>query len=175
MELLGKNHFLLKGMDLARLQAQLKGSMSVNTNLKIMVIFRFKNKIHAIDAIEKVHDSGIIHRDLKPVRITINIQANFVLSQDKNKVMLVDFGLAKTFVQADGLHKPEKLTKKFKGTLMYASENAHQFKVRMRNNTGSLKAEGMTLCPTSTCSWNSSEKNSPGVQTPRATLNLLRR
>ena len=100
--------------------------------------------IQMLDAIESIHDHGFIHRDIKP--------SNFVLGQSESinsqKLFIIDFGLAKYYVNLnnnDILYKTNKLliegnnsnqciknqifNKKqiheFKGTLTYASLNAH--------------------------------------------------
>lgn len=45
--------------------------------------------LQMLDAIEDVHNRGYIHRDIKP--------SNFVMgtNKERNKVYIVDFGLAK--------------------------------------------------------------------------------
>lgn len=49
-----------------------------------------------LDAIMNVHDRGYIHRDIKP--------SNFVMGRGKtrDKVFIVDFGLAKLHLQKNG-------------------------------------------------------------------------
>lgn len=64
--------------------------------------------IQLVEIFEKIHEKNIIHRDVKP--------NNFVLGKGKyrNRVYVIDFGLAKSFpnVFSDG--------KGFVGTLRYA-------------------------------------------------------
>lgn len=52
-----------------------------------------------LDSIEKLHDRGYIHRDIKP--------SNFVMGKGKlkNKVYMVDFGLAKLHLDMHGTYK----------------------------------------------------------------------
>lgn len=66
-----------------------------------------------------------------------------MLSQDQNKVFLVDFGLAARYQDAEGAHVKDTGAKNsFKGTVSYASVNAHEFRVRNEplTNLGTLQA-----------------------------------
>lgn len=80
-----------------------------------------------LESIRNVHDKGYIHRDIKPT--------NFVMSKEiepgeKTKtVYMVDFGLSK--IHLDKNKNPIAAGKNtdFKGTLNYASLNAHLKKV----------------------------------------------
>ena len=72
-----------------------------------------------IERIEFIHNKSYIHRDVKP--------DNFVMGQGKNshKLYMIDFGLAKRYVQRDGSHIPYKDNKNLTGTARYASLNTH--------------------------------------------------
>ena len=80
-----------------------------------------------LDAIEKLHDKGYIHRDIKP--------SNFVMgkAKSKNQVFMVDFGLAKLHLNKNGTADhliigvpiDQRPTADFRGTITYASLNAH--------------------------------------------------
>eukprot|EP00826_Nyctotherus_ovalis_P009600 TRINITY_DN1253_c0_g1_i2.p2 TRINITY_DN1253_c0_g1~~TRINITY_DN1253_c0_g1_i2.p2 ORF type:complete len:114 (+),score=3.96 TRINITY_DN1253_c0_g1_i2:601-942(+) len=70
-------------------------------------------------AIEKVHDMGYIHRDIKP--------SNFVMGKKPNNhmVYIVDFGLCKQHLNSKGVPVDQRRTADFRGTVAYASLNAH--------------------------------------------------
>lgn len=72
-----------------------------------------------LSRIEFIHSKNIIHRDLKP--------DNFVIGADKNafKVFLIDFGLAKKFMNSKNEHIKYKDGKGLTGTARYASVNTH--------------------------------------------------
>lgn len=72
-----------------------------------------------LSAIEKVHDMGYIHRDVKP--------SNFVMGEGKtrDRVYIVDFGLGKAHLDKNGVPVKQRETVDFRGTVAYASLNAH--------------------------------------------------
>ena len=123
------------GVDLAKLYVYLHGLGKIipkKTGLKIMVQIppTHSFQIQAFDALKEVHEAGFLHQDVKPVRKSFKHQANFVLSHDQNKVYLVDYGLAARFKDSEGVHRQDSGQKNsFKGTISYASLNAHDFKV----------------------------------------------
>ncbi|CAD8122244.1 unnamed protein product [Paramecium sonneborni] len=72
-----------------------------------------------IQRIEYVHSRHFLHRDIKP--------DNFLIGTGKraHKVYIIDFGLAKRYIQKDGKHIPYKEGKNLTGTARYASINTH--------------------------------------------------
>lgn len=78
-----------------------------------------------LTAIQSVHDAGYIHRDIKP--------SNFVVGTGKatNQVYLIDFGLGKLHLNRDGTALEERKNMNFRGTVAYASLNAHNKLVRV--------------------------------------------
>ncbi len=81
-----------------------------------------------LDAIKRLHERGYIHRDIKP--------SNFVMGKGKtkNQVFVVDFGLAKQHLSKNGtsadsnpigMPVDQRPTADFRGTITYASLNAH--------------------------------------------------
>ena len=75
--------------------------------------------IQMIDRIEFVQKKQFIHRDIKP--------DNFLMGGEKrsHKLYLIDFGLAKKYVQKDNSHIIYRDNKNLTGTARYASLNTH--------------------------------------------------
>ena len=69
--------------------------------------------------IEYVHNRNFLHRDIKPDNFLIGI------SKRSHKIYIIDFGLAKRFIQKDGKHIPYRENKNLTGTARYASINTH--------------------------------------------------
>lgn len=72
-----------------------------------------------IERIEFVHSQGILHRDIKP--------HNFVMGMgdESDLVKVMDFGLAKRFLDRSGKHITCTERKGITGTVRYASLNVH--------------------------------------------------
>lgn len=69
---------------------------------------------------EAVHEANFLHRDIKP--------DNFLVGhgKDANVVNIVDFGLAKKYMDSRGEHIPFRTGKSLTGTARYASVNTHE-------------------------------------------------
>eukprot|EP00828_Plagiopyla_frontata_P012830 TRINITY_DN1741_c0_g2_i2.p2 TRINITY_DN1741_c0_g2~~TRINITY_DN1741_c0_g2_i2.p2 ORF type:complete len:272 (+),score=43.21 TRINITY_DN1741_c0_g2_i2:35-850(+) len=71
-----------------------------------------------ISRIEYFHSRNFLHRDIKP--------DNFLIGyKNQTKLYLIDYGLAKRFVNKQGEHIPYKDGKDLTGTARYASANTH--------------------------------------------------
>lgn len=72
-----------------------------------------------LDSIEELHDHGYIHRDIKP--------SNFVMGKNstRKQVFMIDFGLAKMHLGKDSQPLEQQPKAEFRGSLAYASLNAH--------------------------------------------------
>lgn len=85
--------------------------------------FSLKTVLMLIDQmiarIEYIHNRHFIHRDIKPDNFCIG------LNKTANKIFLLDFGLAKRYIQRDGKHIPYREGKNLTGTARYASINTH--------------------------------------------------
>lgn len=90
----------------------------LNYNLKKYKTFTLKQcnliLINSLNILEDIHHNGIIHRDIKPENLLIH----------KNKLVLIDFGLSKTYLK-NKEHYPYNNKKSFVGTSRYASINVH--------------------------------------------------
>ena len=66
-----------------------------------------------------MHSRHFLHRDIKPDNFLIGTHANAY------KVFLIDFGLAKRYIDKNGKHIPYIENKNLTGTARYASINTH--------------------------------------------------
>ena len=117
MELLGKDLF------------QIKNEVHLSTKNILFIA------IQLITILQRIHSKGIVHRDLKPSNIMFN-------KYDINRLYIVDFGLAKRFIDDDGAHDDFGNATRV-GTIPYASLNCHHGKSQSRRDD--LEALGYVL------------------------------
>lgn len=89
---------------------------------KLSLSTTIRAAIHAINAIQALHNLGFIHRDIKPANLLIR------LSQHPHQppICLIDFGLVRIYRdQKTGEHVKPRSRTGFRGTKSYASLNAH--------------------------------------------------
>ena len=116
MELLGKNLGIFK-----------------KTFLNFNSILAYDILLQSITAIENLHNKGYIHRDIKPTNFVLgrndeeNLNKNYSLGVPINdiNIYLIDFGLAKIHLDKENKPFPPRSNTDFRGTLTYASLNAH--------------------------------------------------
>jgi casein kinase 1 len=72
-----------------------------------------------IQRIEYIHNRNFIHRDIKPDNFCVGF------NKTSHKIFILDFGLAKRYIQRDGKHIPYREGKNLTGTARYASINTH--------------------------------------------------
>lgn len=83
--------------------------------------------VQMLNIIENVHKRRIIHRDIKP--------ENFLFGRGEDtRLYLIDFGLAKQYINSDGEHISYRSDKNLIGTVRYASINSHDNKELSRRD-----------------------------------------
>ncbi|XP_025103992.1 uncharacterized protein LOC112570027 isoform X1 [Pomacea canaliculata] len=111
----------LQGKNLAELRrSQARGCFSLSTTLRVGA--------QIMKAIESIHEVGFLHRDIKP--------SNFAMGKGNNarRVFMLDFGLARQYTTATGEVRPPRTAAGFRGTVRYASINAHKNKEMGRHD-----------------------------------------
>ena len=116
LEDVNKENFIvmdLKSSSLAQYKKQLGKNFTDLVAIHIL--------LQIVDAIQGVHNAGLIHRDIKPSNFVMGLR-----SDEKDKVYLVDFGLAKEHLDPmTGRAMDPRRNTDFRGTIPYASLNAH--------------------------------------------------
>ncbi|KZC08670.1 Tau-tubulin kinase 1 [Dufourea novaeangliae] len=112
----------LQGKNLAELRrAQPRGAFSLSTTLRL--------GLQILKAIESIHEVGFLHRDIKPSNFSIGR-----LPHNSRLVYMLDFGLARQFTTGTGEVRPPRSAAGFRGTVRYASVNAHKNKEMGRHD-----------------------------------------
>lgn len=102
MQLLGKS--LLDYKDI-------KNTLSLNVCLQVFekIVYIFKS----------IHDKGIIYRDIKPENFLFDLN-------NLNKIYIIDFGLATSYIDGNNKHIEEDKKGHYTGTIRYSSINIHE-------------------------------------------------
>lgn len=77
--------------------------------------------VQLLKRIRYLHSRRIVHRDLKPSNIAIGGEPG-----NKHRLFLLDFGLAKKYIDASGTHIEDQRNKGLIGTPQFASIRAHE-------------------------------------------------
>jgi tau tubulin kinase len=102
----------LLGPNLSQLRKQ-----QPNQTFSISTILRLGSQI--LNVVYSIHNCGFIHRDLKPSNFAMGIGTNAKICY------ILDFGLARQFITLTGELKQPRSQTGFRGTVRYASINAH--------------------------------------------------
>ncbi|XP_041352893.1 uncharacterized protein LOC121371225 isoform X2 [Gigantopelta aegis] len=112
----------LQGKNLAELRrSQPRGCFSLSTTIRLGA--------QILKAISSIHEVGFLHRDVKP--------SNFAMGKSATncrKVYMLDFGLARQYTTSTGEVRPPRAAAGFRGTVRYASVNAHKNKEMGRHD-----------------------------------------
>ncbi|XP_046905644.1 tau-tubulin kinase 2b isoform X1 [Hypomesus transpacificus] len=112
----------LQGRNLADLRRTMtRGTFSVSTTLRL--------GWQMLEAIESIHSVGFLHRDIKP--------SNFAMGRLASTCRccyMLDFGLARQFTNSCQEVRPPRPVAGFRGTVRYASVNAHKNKEMGRHD-----------------------------------------
>ncbi|XP_024086063.1 tau-tubulin kinase homolog Asator isoform X1 [Cimex lectularius] len=112
----------LQGKNLAELRrAQPRGAFSLSTTLRL--------GLQILKAINSIHKVGFLHRDIKPSNFSMGR-----LPHNCRKVYMLDFGLARQYTTGYGEVRPPRAAAGFRGTVRYASINAHKNKEMGRHD-----------------------------------------
>ncbi|XP_013176635.1 PREDICTED: tau-tubulin kinase 1 isoform X1 [Papilio xuthus] len=112
----------LQGRNLAELRrAQPRGAFSLSTTLRL--------GLQILKAIDSIHSVGFLHRDIKPSNFSIGRHPS-----NCRRVYMLDFGLARQYTTSNGQVRPPRAAAGFRGTVRYASINAHKNKEMGRHD-----------------------------------------
>ncbi|VCW85395.1 unnamed protein product, partial [Gulo gulo] len=120
----------LQGRNLADLRrSQPRGTFTLSTTLRLGK--------QILESIEAIHSVGFLHRDIKP--------SNFAMGRlpsTYRKCYMLDFGLARQYTNTTGDVRPPRNVAGFRGTVRYASVNAHKNRVSGRAGPEEVGAVG---------------------------------
>jgi serine/threonine protein kinase len=111
----GKFNYMVLDL-LEQSMEQLRQDYGEQMSLKVVVHLA----LQMLTIVEEIHTRGIIHCDLKP--------ANFLLKTNARQISelyLIDFGLAKSFLDEKSRHVTIKTNEPMVGTIRYMSVNTH--------------------------------------------------
>ncbi|XP_049327121.1 tau-tubulin kinase 1 isoform X2 [Astyanax mexicanus] len=112
----------LQGRNLADLRrSQPRGTFTMSTTLRLGK--------QILEAIEAIHSVGFLHRDIKPSNFAMGRLPSTV-----RKCYMLDFGLARQYTNTNGEVRPPRTVAGFRGTVRYASVNAHKNKEMGRHD-----------------------------------------
>ncbi|GMR42656.1 hypothetical protein PMAYCL1PPCAC_12851, partial [Pristionchus mayeri] len=84
--------------------------------------------LQTLTAIEQLHDVGYLHRDIKPHNFAIGVPPK------DTTIFMIDFGIARRFVDRDGKLRIPRQSVRFLGTVRFASRSCHNEKEQSRKD-----------------------------------------
>uniref|UniRef100_A0A8R1I2F6 Protein kinase domain-containing protein n=1 Tax=Caenorhabditis japonica TaxID=281687 RepID=A0A8R1I2F6_CAEJA len=106
----------LQGKNLADLRREApKQCFSLNTAVRV--------GMQILNGIREIHSIGFLHRDVKPSNFAMGRTA-----QTMRNVYMLDFGLARQYLNAKGEIRSPRSAAGFRGTVRYAAVTAHKNK-----------------------------------------------
>lgn len=94
----------------------LRANYSNQMSIKLVIHL----SVQMLNIVEQIHDRGILHRDLKPANFLIKTNTNNI-----SEIYLIDFGLARSFLDEKSRHYVLKANETIVGTQRYMSVNTH--------------------------------------------------
>uniref|UniRef100_A0A0K0FWL1 non-specific serine/threonine protein kinase n=1 Tax=Strongyloides venezuelensis TaxID=75913 RepID=A0A0K0FWL1_STRVS len=100
-------------------------NMSEIRNLQKSKVFSpisvVKIAIQAMSALELLHNNGYLHRDVKPENLVIGGSPDSI-----STIYLIDFGMARKYLDGNGKIRPSRKTVGFRGSMRYVSIELHK-------------------------------------------------
>ena len=93
--------------------------------------------ISVMDSLQVIHDAGYIYNDLKLDNLVIGDAPelpNSAGNANLRKIRVVDYGLAKKYVDPSGVHMQEQHSATFEGNLIFSSFNGQNLRSTSRRD-----------------------------------------
>ena len=103
--------------------------LNCRTDGRFSLYFSLAVGYQILQALHDLHEAGFVHIDIKPDNVLYSLDQQGLLES----IHLIDFSLARKYIDRNGNIKPPKFDPGFHGTVMYMSLNAHKY---MRSGLG---------------------------------------
>ena len=82
-----------------------------------------------------MHEAGYIYNDLKLDNILVGECRDYPnYKYTQHRIRIIDFGLAKSYLDENGEHLPKKRERYFRGNMIFASKNAYNLYTQSRRD-----------------------------------------